>query len=1185
MKPSCLIFLLCVATTLTGCRRSSSSEGGAKEQVNAWNEQAYRWFYRDVDSVRAFAAQALTLAEQIRFRDGAAEALNNLAYERFQQMDFDSVLVLTRQAQELSNAPTEQLVAEVLQMKVAQRTSENVSFFQHRSRALRYIERLANHSEDLSPHLYKRFNYGAGETHIVASTYFYYLDQRERAIAEIKAAEPYCQMAQDSALWLNYCYMRGSGGLSEQTNVRSVAHEEFGYLAKCFWLARYEGFRFFEANAEQSLATLFADSLRLSWVEDAALEQVALIRTVFGDDATAQALAEAAYENFVLYDDLYQEACALRTLGEYAFSVGEYEDAVQFYAKALSCVNLHHLCYYAPDAVLEPEAEADLLQTFNPKPEQPSVERRWIESGQVKTVPEWIAGIRQQLSVAYSALDCKAESDYNRNIYLDLLDITREDAELESRVAELAAESKRIRLMVVLVVLLAIIVGGLTLYLIRINRRRTEVQRRLLNQRFQQLNDSTRKAQEALSEEQEQVQEQRAVTELRLQRNKRLNIEKRAKLQLVYGIMPFLDRIINEVHRMQRRGQTSEESMTYIGELTDRIIAYNSLLTEWIQMEQGLLSLQLTSFPLQPLFDSLRKSHFSFDRKGVKLEVEPTTLSVKADRSLTLFMLNTLMDNARKFTPEGGQVSVSAQTGTNDDGHFVELSVTDTGIGLAESDIEMILKHPVYDASKIGLTEGAHQGQKGFGFGLMNCKGIMEKYRKTSDAFKVCRMGIESRVGEGSRFWFRLPLVRVVTMILLVLTGVPAQILATSVPSQAYALADSVYFSNVEGRYADALHYADSAFAVMGTAADSVDDSLVLGLHNEAAVASLALHDWKKYQYHNQQYTRLFKFLNRDTTLESYCQQTEQSQVYQRWALVLIVLLSLSAAASVYLFYIQPRVRFRKAYAQLSAQRLRQMQQSAEAEHERLQEDLEMAEDEYRRKRYEDERLHVQNQIIDNCLSTIKHETMFFPGHIQQLARRGGDLQTLSETASYYKEIYSLLSSQVAHQSEALNFRRQSLNVDDLLKAVMLHVQHLANRKGVQVALQTENHVGEARLRGDADLVVMLITSLVEAEVNMLSTDQVDRHCQLHLHIDADGSFVRFMLVHEAVQLTPEQLHTLFMPHEGAIPLLICKQIIREHDTFLGHPGCRINAETATKGHQIWFTLPLEQTHTAAVTS
>ena len=49
------------------------------------------------------------------------------------------------------------------------------------------------------------------------------------------------------------------------------------------------------------------------------------------------------------------------------------------------------------------------------------------------------------------------------------------------------------------------------------------------------------------------------------------------------------------------------------------------------------------------------------------------------------------------------------------------------------------------------------QRQKGHGFGLMNCKGIIEKYRKTNSLFAVCRFDIQSTLGKGSRFSFRLP--------------------------------------------------------------------------------------------------------------------------------------------------------------------------------------------------------------------------------------------------------------------------------------------------------------------------------------------------------------------------------------------------------------------------------------------
>ena len=1197
--------LLAVALSLfcAACGRTRDASSAALcDVVDSLNQRAYEWHYRDIDAVRTWATRAYALADSVHYEQGIAEALNNIAFERFQQMDFDSAQVIAEHIGQHFSDAVEQLVADVMLMKVAQRTSDNLAFFRHRSHALKLIAKLERRESRMSPRTQRRFDFARSDLHIVASTYFYYLDQQERAIAEIRAAEPYCRLQEDTAQWLYYQYMRGSGGLSEHNDFKSITREEFDYLLPCFWMSSREGYTFFEANTEQSLAMLFGDSLRLQAVSETQPELIAMLARIFDENDPAMAMAEAAYEHFVAYDDLYQQACALRTLGELSFDDARFSDAIRYYAQALACVNLHHQTYYAPDE--------SLLQTYNPLQEPESVERRWMRSPSVKTVPEWIAGIRQQLSVAFSALDMKAESDYNRNIYLDLLDVTREDAELESRAAELRAESRRMAWLWAVVGIVALLIGTFILLLLRTWRRRSQTQNRLLRQRFQQIHDAAREQQAALEEEQEQLREQQAATELRLLRDKQQNVEKRAKLQLVEGIQPYLNRIIHEVERMKQRGETSPKSLTYIAELTERINDYNDLLTQWIQMQQGQLSLQLTSFELEPLFDAIRRSRFAYDQKGLTFEVQPTDLSVKADRALTLFMLNTLADNARKFTPAGGQVTIAAAEGEDADGQYVELSVQDTGCGMTEEDVQLILTNKVYDATKIGsATSGvafSHQGekvfppvgkvispdcetpdgQKGFGFGLMNCKGIIEKYRKTSPLFAVCRFGIESRVGEGSRFWFRLP--RVVTAVLALVIAFVAtpytSSYAASFPREAYALADSVYYCNLDGRYEDAIDYALQAFALMGEGRDSLDYSLVLGLHNEVAVAALALHDWPLYRSSNRLYTRLYKLTNQDTTLEAFCQQTERSQQTERWALNLLVVLLLLGVVAFWFFYLRPQMIFRRKLAALNDQRLAQLQRNEAAEHERRQTDLELAEDEHRRRLFEESRLHVQNQIIDNCLSTIKHETMYYPGRIQQLVERmqtteeaSSQLAALSETVTYYRDIHALLSAQASSQSEALNFRRHRLSFNDLTSSLPSRFQSKLRSYDFPATLTLDDTTDGALVRCDRDLIAYLLSELLDYELKLTASlnPQPSSDYTFTFKGSIDDRFIRFTLTNPAVALSDAEVNDFFMPHEGAIPLLIGKQIIREHDTFMGHPGCRINAERVGEGHAVWFTLPI----------
>ncbi len=93
------------------------------------------------------------------------------------------------------------------------------------------------------------------------------------------------------------------------------------------------------------------------------------------------------------------------------------------------------------------------------------------------------------------------------------------------------------------------------------------------------------------------------------------------------------------------------ERFAYISELTDKINQYNEVLTQWIQMRQGALNLRIESFSLQPLFDIVNKGKLGFQMKDIQLVIEPTDAVVKADKTLTLFMINTIADNARKFTP------------------------------------------------------------------------------------------------------------------------------------------------------------------------------------------------------------------------------------------------------------------------------------------------------------------------------------------------------------------------------------------------------------------------------------------------------------------------------------------------------------------------------------------------------
>ena len=667
-------------------------------------------------------------------------------------------------------------------------------------------------------------------------------------------------------------------------------------------------------------------------------------------------LAEEALQLFKTYGDVYQIAGAYRTLASCYHAMGDDYQALDNLNKALA-------------------------------------------DKRINQAPDLVASIREQLSVAYSAVDDKPQSDYNRNIYIDLQEQTRQDRELEARAGILDREATQLNWMI-LAVIVAILLLLFFLWLFnRLNRRQQD---------DHQLDD-------VLEQKQEEVAEAR----LRVELNERRHLEQRAKISLAMGILPLIDRIRHEVNHLVSLDKLDnpgkQESLNYIRELTDNINEQNEVLTQWIQLRQGELSMHVESFPLQALFDIVARSKKTFQMKGVDLRVSPTEATVKADRVLTLFMLNTLADNARKFTPEGGHVDISATEKDN----YVEVSVADTGHGMNAD----VLAH-VFD----------HKVQQGHGFGLMNCKGIIEKYRKTSQLFSVCSLQAESEEGRGSRFFFRLPkgIKRLILLLAILspLTSHLSPLYAQSALDRAHIFADSAYFSNINGTYARTLEFADSCRACLNahyqqqhpkgqlllqaesddaTPAeiewlhDGIDTNyqIILDIRNESAVAALALHEWSLYAYNNKVYTQLFKELSADATLADYCRTMQQSQQNKRIAVILLLVLLVLIVPAYYMLYYRHRLY----------QRFRQERQQ--------QTNIEMADDELRRAELENANLHVANSVLDNCLSTLKHETMYYPSRIRQLVD-AGDMQSLTEVAAYYRDLYGILIQQATSQVERI---------------------------------------------------------------------------------------------------------------------------------------------------------------------
>ena len=1137
-----------------------------KDQVDKLNSLSYDFHYRSLDSTEHYAARAYSLA--VDDADGRAEALNNMAFVSIMRMEYDSAQALLDQVYEQTDNEIELLIADIQQMRLCQRRSENKAFHEHREQARKRLVRIDEERNLLDERELQRMVYAESEYAIVNSTYYYYVGLERQSIDAINDIDPNGDIQTDLGQWLSYLYNVGAGGIIVEGTSAEIQQQEFDYLLRCYLTARQYGIAYYEANSLEALSEhLMVLESRLQLINDNLPAMKFLNPQQVNDDELPIWLANQSLNIFTAYGDVYQIAGAHRTLAS---------------------------CYHAADDDVAALDELNLA----------------LSVPRISQAPDLIASIREQLSVAYAAVNDKLQSDQNRNLYLDLQKQTRQDRSLEARTDQYNKTAQQLNYMI-WAVIIAICLLLLLLWIFnRLHRRQNDAKSMdVLLTPLRQWQQQNAQQEAELKDRIEEINEAYQLNLIHIRNNERRCLEARAKLSLVNSIMPFIDRIIHEANRL-REGDPEhrQERLQYIRELTDQINAYNEVLTHWITLQKGQLSSHIESFQLQPLFDMINRGKATFAMKGIELNVEPTTAVVKADRVLTLFMLNTLADNARKFTSAGGQVTISASE-TDD---YVELSVADTGQGMDADQLEH-----VFDRNVI-----SEKSQQSHGFGLINCRGIIEKYRKLSHIFSICLLSAESVKGQGSRFFFRLPkgVVRVLVMGfgLLVwgthisihgqhLTGRSAQpvySVKNSQPSEAdtllgraYIYADSAYFSNINGRYERTLHFADSCRYYLnlhylhlhphgqllmereGSLSalapeiqwyhDHLDTnySIILDIRNESAVAALALHQWGLYAYNNKVYTQLFKEMSADNTLEEYCRMMQQSQTNKTIAVILLLIVLASILPAYYLLYYRHRLYYRFCVERIKAingilledaspaEKLRRISPLASTDypeelssvvheiiqalrqsiddHEQQAMNVELAADECRRTEMENSNLHVSNAVLDNCLSTLKHETMYYPSRIRQLVTAdSADASSIYELVNYYRELYSILSQQAMRQ----------------LDKVKIHLQPLT--------LYGQTVLGDENLLG-------YMFELLNRNPADISATVKDTH------------YVTYDVRMPQLHLTSEQAHELFMPAVNHINYLLCRQIVRDHSEATNRRGCGILAQVDEQQQTvIQITLP-----------
>jgi signal transduction histidine kinase len=168
-------------------------------------------------------------------------------------------------------------------------------------------------------------------------------------------------------------------------------------------------------------------------------------------------------------------------------------------------------------------------------------------------------------------------------------------------------------------------------------------------------------------------------------------------------------------------------------------------LVEAAKMEKGEVELKLGAVNVGEVIEAIVdefKPMFIKDNLRLKIEVETDLPAANADYKELRHVLRNLISNAIKFNREGGEIGIEAREVED----MIEVCVSDTGIGIPEDKLDKIFER----FYQIDSSPTRRYG--GTGMGLAIVKEVVEAHGG--------RVTVESKLGEGSRFCFTLPVWR-----------------------------------------------------------------------------------------------------------------------------------------------------------------------------------------------------------------------------------------------------------------------------------------------------------------------------------------------------------------------------------------------------------------------------------------
>lgn len=218
--------------------------------------------------------------------------------------------------------------------------------------------------------------------------------------------------------------------------------------------------------------------------------------------------------------------------------------------------------------------------------------------------------------------------------------------------------------------------------------------------------------------------------------------ELRTPLTSIIGFSELLiDKVPGEINMVQ------EEYIKNIQSSGQQLLEIINNLLDISKLQAGKLELVLTDFDIRGLVSEVEGSVMPLiNRKELRFEnqIEDGIPMIYADRAKIKQTLLNLISNAIKFTPKGGNISIAVTKTAINNRSMLQVSVTDTGVGISAEDKEKIFE----EFRQVNSTYAREY--PGTGLGLSIAKRFVEMHGGS--------IWVDSRSGDGSTFTFRIPI-------------------------------------------------------------------------------------------------------------------------------------------------------------------------------------------------------------------------------------------------------------------------------------------------------------------------------------------------------------------------------------------------------------------------------------------